>query len=70
MLSSIYELILTVVFWRLSWPFIYDDFKIFSDISKLCGLVMSRKSVLENMGTGFSSLEPPLEQEYCEDQLI
>ena len=31
---------------------------------------MSRESVLENMGTGFSSLEPPLEQEYCEDQLI
>jgi len=48
------------------------NFEIFSDISWLKDIVMTRKSVFEEMGTGFSSfssLEILREPESLEDQL-
>ena len=45
------------------------NFEVISDISKLCGLVMSRRVFSRTMGTGFSSLEIRKEAESREDQL-
>ena len=46
-----------------------QNFEIFSDKEKLCGLVMSKKSVFENTGAGFSSLGTLQEPESLKDQL-
>ena len=45
------------------------NFEVISDISKLCGFVMSRRVFSRTMGTGFSSLEIRKEAESREDQL-
>ena len=45
------------------------NFEIFSDISWLRGIVITRKSVFEDMGTGSSGLEILREPESLEDQL-
>ena len=45
------------------------NFEIFSDISWLKGIVMTRKSAFGDMETGFSSLEILREPESLEDQL-
>lgn len=51
--------VLTVVICRSSWPFTYEN--ISDNIRKLQGLVMSRESVSENMGTGHLNLEDSTE---------
>ena len=52
------------MFWTLSWPFTYIKVQnIFSYKQDV------RKSVFENTGTGFSSLEILQEPESREDQL-
>ena len=45
------------------------NFEIFSDISWLKGIVITRKSAFGDMETGFSSLEILREPESLEDQL-